>query len=128
MTFLMRVVGIGDGGDWVLDPKEKYERLSYQFAMSAQRRGEKKARTVSGYCPEESRDTMCLRECDGGGVLVEKQADTLIVRLDQHGIRMDSCDEGKGAWLKAGADDKVFRLNKVAAEQCKALEDEELGK
>ena len=127
MTFLMRVVGISDSGDWVLDPKEKYDRLSYQFAMDVQRRGEKKARTVSGYCPEDSKDTMCARECDGGGVFVEKRDDALIVRLDQWGIRMDSCGEGDGVWLKPGADDKMFRLNKVADAQCKALETEELG-
>ena len=130
MTFLMRVAGISEGGDWVLDPKEKYTRLNYQFALSVTRRGERKAMTVSGYCPEDARSVTCMRECDGGGVALEKiaGASALMIKLDNDGILLGSCDEGKGAWLKAGADDKSFRVEKVAAAQCAALEKDEFGK
>lgn len=126
MTVFLRVAGIDDTGDWVLDPKQKYGRLSYQFAMSVKRRGEKQM-TTNGYCPEESRETFCARECDGGGVTLEKSAEAMLIRLDQFGIRMDGCDEEKSKWFKGGADDKLFRLEKVSLEQCKALEKDELG-
>jgi len=127
LTFLMRVVGIdmSAGGDWVLDPNGKYDRVNYQFAMSVTRRAGKPL-AASGYCPEEGADVSCIRECDGGGVMVEKAADALLIRLDEFGILMGACDE-KGTWLKAGADDKSFRVEKVAVEQCAALEKSEFG-
>jgi hypothetical protein len=125
VTFLLRVVGIDSGGDWVLDPKGKYQKVSYQFAMSATRRGDRRARTANGYCPD-ARDLFCARECDGGGVTLEKVegADALTIRLDD-GILMGACDERKGTWLRPGADDKAFRVNRVAAAQCDALEKSE---
>jgi hypothetical protein len=124
VTFLMRVVGIGDGGDWVLDPKGKYEKVNYQFAMSATRRGDRRL-AANGYCPD-AKDLFCARECDGGGVTLEKieGADALTLKLGD-GILMGPCDERKGTWLKPGADDKAFRLNKVAPAQCAALEKSE---
>lgn len=130
MTFLMRVVGIGEGGDWVLKPGEKYARLNYQFAMSVMRRGDRKAMTVSGYCPSEARSVQCMRECDGGGVALEKivGASALMIRLDQNGILLGGCEESKDGWLKAGADDKAFRVEKVSDAQCAALQKEEFEK
>jgi hypothetical protein len=41
--------------------------------------------------------------------------------------RMHGCDEDEDVWVKPGTDDKVFRVEKVAAEQCRALEKSELG-
>jgi hypothetical protein len=125
VTLLLRVVGIDAGGDWVLDPKGKYDKVNYQFAMSATRRGDRRALTANGYCPD-AKELFCARECDGGGVTLEKVegADTLTVRLDD-GILMGACDERKGTWLRPGADDKAFRLNRVAAAQCDALEKRE---
>jgi hypothetical protein len=122
VTFLVRVVGIDAGGDWVLDPKGKYDKVNYQFATRVTRRGERRALSASGYCPENS-NVLCIRECDGGGVTLEKVdgADALTVRLDD-GILMGACDERKGTWLRPGTDDKAFRLNKVAPAQCAALE------
>ena len=129
LTFLMRVVGIdmSAGGDWVLDPEGKYDRVNYQFAMSVTRRAGKPL-AASGYCPEEGANVSCIRECDGGGVIVEKSGEALLIRLDEFGILMGACDEKKGTWLKAGADDKSFRAEKVAIEQCAALEKNEFEK
>jgi hypothetical protein len=131
MTFLMRVTGISDSGDWVLDPAQKYVRLNYQFAMSVMRRGARKAMSVSGYCPEDMHDVMCMRECDGGGVALAKIAGSngLMIKVDQDGILLGgSCDVGEESWLKAGADDKAFALEPVAAVQCSGLEKEELDR
>jgi hypothetical protein len=55
-------------------------------------------------------------------------ANSLIVRLnnDSGNTMYHDCegDENKGAVVvRAGADDKVFRLDKVAADVCKALDD-----
>jgi len=129
MTFLMRVTGISETGDWVLDPKQKYDRLNYQFAMSVTRRGEKQALSVSGYCPGDTRSVFCARECDGGGVTLDKVSgsEALLVKLDDNGILLGSCEESKSRWLKAGADDKVFRVEKVTIDKCKALEKGEFG-
>jgi hypothetical protein len=122
VTFLIRVVGIDAGGDWVLDPKGKYDKVNYQFAMSAMRRGNKRALAASGHCPDHP-NVLCIRECDGGGVMLEKVegADALTIRLDD-GILMGACDERKGTWLRPGTDDKSFRVNKVAPAHCAALE------
>jgi hypothetical protein len=35
-----------------------------------------------------------------------------------------TADGGPVVWVKAGADDKVFRLNKAAVDACKALDEQ----
>jgi len=115
------------GGDWVLKPEGKYDRINYQFALRATRRGEKQPLSTSGYCPPEGKDVLCIRECDGGGVTLEKTGEALMIRLDVYGIRMDGCDEVNSKWLKGGTDDKSFRVEKVAVEQCVPLEKAEFG-
>ena len=127
LTVMLRVVGLDEGGDWVLTPEGKYGRITYQFALRATRRGEKKPLSTGGYCPPEGKDVLCIRECDGGGVMLEKTGEALTIRLDAYGIRMDGCDEEKSKWLKGGVDDKSFRVEKVAAEQCAALEQAEFA-
>jgi len=68
-------------------------------------------------------------DCDGGSVELDKlpPAGSLIVRLNNdNGITMyHDCDQGEGVVVKAGADDKVFRLDKAASEACRALEAKE---
>lgn len=124
MTFFIRVIGVDTnaGGEWVLDPKAKYDRFNYQFAMSVTRRGEK-AISASGYCPDDP-NILCIRDCDGGGVTLEKIAgsEALMVKLMDDGILMGDCDEQKGKWLRPGTDDKAFRVEKVPTDQCAALE------
>ena len=56
------------------------------------------------------------------------QPDTLLVRLRANGIRMHgSCDDEKVVWLRPESDDRVFRLDKVTLDQCRRLENDELG-
>ena len=129
MTFFLRAVGYDANGDrWILDPAKKFERVEYQFALSVTQRGSKRSLAASGYCPD-NKDALCIRECDGGGATLEKvaDADALMIRLMDGGIRLAGCAESKATWLKPGADDKVFRLEKAAPEQCAALEKAEFG-
>jgi hypothetical protein len=72
----------------------------------------------------------CVVDCDGGGVnlAMGPRPDTLLVRLRDNGIRMHgSCDDEKVVWLRPGSDDKVFRVDKVVLDQCRRLENDELG-
>lgn len=56
---------------------------------------------------------------------VPGQNDTILVRLDRDYsyIRMSlGCSEGEDFQLKAGEDDKVFKLTKTPAAACNAME------
>ena len=60
----------------------------------------------------------CNVECDGGGMYVEFASGRyVLMRLDNElGIRMQECgkqelDDGTGMTVKAGKDDRVFRLD-----------------
>jgi hypothetical protein len=105
-------------------PSEKAERpedkVYYTFSMTVNRRGDKRRLYTAGDC--SGGDTIsCAVDCDGGYVTLDKKppADTLIVRLNDDGIVMfHDCDEGKGVPVKAGADDKVFRLSKAPDNLC----------
>jgi hypothetical protein len=99
----------------------------YTFLMSVARRGDKRLLTTAGDC-QGGEGISCVVDCDGGSVALDKMppADSLIVRLNDHGIQMfHDCDGGPVVWVKAGVDDKVFRLNKAAVDACKALDEPE---
>jgi len=99
----------------------------YTFAMSVSRRGDKRLLRTFGDCMGGDRIS-CVVDCDGGGVTLDKMppAGSLIVRLDDNGIRMfHDCDEEEGVLVKAGADDRVFRLDKAANDACRALDQQE---
>jgi hypothetical protein len=105
-------------------PSEKAERsedkVYYTFSMTVNRRGDKRRLYTAGDC-NGGDEILCAVDCDGGSVTLDKMppADTLIVRLDDNGIVMfHDCDEGEGIPVKAGADDKVFRLSKAADNLC----------
>ncbi len=126
MTFLLSVGAYDPRPEGATKPEELYY---YAFAMSVSRRGDKKLLRTSGDC-NSGEGILCAVDCDGGSVTLDKapQANTLIVRLNNEtGITMfHDCDESKGAVVvKAGADDKVFRLDKVEAGACRSLEDDE---
>jgi hypothetical protein len=112
MKFLLSVAAYDPKPAGATTPEDLYY---YTFAMSVSRRGDKRLLRTSG-------------DCNGGSVTLDKMppANSLIVRLNNvSGIMMfHDCDEGKGAVVvKAGADDKVFRLDKIAADACQSLED-----
>lgn len=125
MKFLLSVAAYDPKPAGATKPEELYY---YTFAMSVSRRGDKRLLRTAGDC--SGTDTiLCAVDCDGGSVTLDKMppANSLIVRLNnENGITMfHDCDEGKNAVVvKAGADDKVFRLDKVAADVCKGLQQE----
>jgi hypothetical protein len=125
VSFLLRAQAYDESArSWGLE-----KALYYSFAMSVQRRGDKRRLRTGGDCME-GEGISCAVDCDGGGVTLEKaaQGDSLLVRLmEPGGILMFSDCDGAGVWLKPGADDKVFRLDKAAASVCEALEKRVLG-
>jgi hypothetical protein len=125
MKFLLSVAAYDPKPAGATKPEDLYY---YTFAMSVLRHGDKRLLHTAGDC-NSGDNILCTVDCDGGSVTLDKMppANTLIVRLNnENGITMfHDCDEGKKAVVvKAGADDKVFRLDKVAADVCKSLEEE----
>jgi hypothetical protein len=126
MKFLLSVAAYDPKPADATKPEDLYY---YTFAMSVTRRGDKRLLHAAGDC-NSGDNILCAVDCDGGSVTLDKMppANSLIVRLNnENGITMfHDCDEGKGAVVvKAGADDKVFRLDKATAAMCKSLEDKE---
>jgi hypothetical protein len=100
----------------------------YTFSMSVSRRGDRRLLHTSGDCMA-GEGISCVVDCDGGSVALDKMppAGSLIVLMNnENGIRMfHDCDDEQGVLVKAGADDKIFRLDKAANDACKALEDKD---
>jgi hypothetical protein len=66
----------------------------------------------------------CGAECGGGGLSIALAADdkSLIVKVDSIGIwPANKPDDDSGLALSGGADDNVFRLDRVSNEICAAL-------
>jgi hypothetical protein len=101
--------------------------FDYDFTLAAKVRDQSKTLYASGDCTSLE-GIGCGVDCDGGGVLIEPvpgQNDTILVRLDRDYsyIRMSlGCSEGEDVELKAGEDDKVFKLTKAPASLCSAME------
>lgn len=118
----------------------RYERIpgadieKYTFAMSAKLRTRNEALYASGQCetnvgPGYPGGNLCEVDCDGGGVSIQKldHGDSIYVYLETpaDGIAMGQpCSQTAqgGLRLKAGADDKVFLLNRAPDAVCRAVE------
>jgi hypothetical protein len=98
------------------------DRVYYQFGLAVQRRGETRILRASGNCAGKDRIT-CAVDCDSGAVEIARSGESLLVTLDnERGIQMlGDCDGAKGVWIKAGIDDKVFRIDPAPADACRAL-------
>ncbi len=118
IAFLLRVASYDFEGR--AKPEKLEERVHYQFAMSLKRRGERRMLVTSGGC-FGGKGISCSVDCDGGGVTLEQSGESLLVRIAEHGIKMEGDCDGKSVWVNPGADDKVFRVEKAAPEACKAL-------
>ena len=125
MKFLLGVKTYDPKPAGAANPEDLYY---YTFSMSVARRGDKRLLRTSGDCLAGD-GISCVVDCDGGSLELDKlpPAGSLIVRLNNdNGITMyHDCDQGEGVVVKAGADDKVFRLDKAASEACRALEAKE---
>ena len=120
-------------------PEEKVDpiRYRYNFSFAAKIEGRAKPATTGGECgyayvpaaeqpPRKGQAIQCGVDCDGGGITVEsrKGGTELLVRLDRirvaGGCGADD-DESKAFDLTGGADDKVFVLPKVGAQDFRAF-------
>jgi hypothetical protein len=122
-----------------MEPEEKGEpiRYTYTFDFAAKLKGRAELGKTAGECgfshmpPDQqkqisSKPIWCGVDCDGGGIHVEARKDgaELLVRLDR--IRVSSeCggadDESSSFDIEGGADDKVFVIPRVTAEDYRAF-------
>ncbi len=122
MTFLLNVEAYDEKEVKAERPEDK---VYYVFAMSVARRGDKRLLHTSGDC-DGGDEISCVVDCDGGHVALDKMppADTLIIRLNEDGVRMfHDCDDKEGVLVTAGIDDKTFRIDKAPANACRALQE-----
>jgi hypothetical protein len=111
--------------------------LSYSFRLGVKLRHHKGDFVSSGDCghaevskiKREGIRISCGGDCGGGGMAIGLAADdkSLLVKLDEIAIwRADKPDdESTQLELRGGADDRVFRLDRVSNEICAPLAREE---
>jgi hypothetical protein len=123
------------------EPLPEDSGLSYSFRLSVKLRHHKGDFVSSGDCghaevskiKREGIRISCGGDCGGGGMTIGLAADdkSLLVKLDEIAIwRADKPDdESTQLELRGGADDRVFRLDRVSNEICAPLarEGEELA-
>ena len=107
--------------------------LNYAFKLSAKfrnRKGDYAAAMDCGYAymsevKREGVRVSCKDSCEGGGLEIALAPDSkaVIVKLDSIGMWLaDNPQDESGQFaLNAGADDKVFRLERVDNDLCKSL-------
>jgi hypothetical protein len=103
----------------------------YSFRLGFKYRHRKGDFDSSGFCAHlQDKDTgfevrmNCGVDCDGGGIEIglSKNADATLVRLERVRIwQNNKPDEEDGDALQAGADDKIFRLDRTNLKECESL-------
>ncbi len=115
----------------VIVPEDK--KRNYSFQLGVEFRGKKDKFTSSGDCGhasayEELADKLhigCGVDCDGGGISIEmaNSDKSTIVRLNEVAIwNSDKPNDERGS-LNAGADDRMFRLDRADLDACRSLMD-----
>ena len=110
------------------DPAKEYPegQRNYYFGMAAKVRGQTKTLYASGECVPGKGRIHCGVECDGGGVVVERDGSAGLAisfsRISER-IRMTvGCDgEDNTVDLTPGADDRMFRLQRANLSACRSL-------
>ena len=112
-----------------VDPES--QSLGYSFRLGVKFRNRPGDFDSSGSCGDaqvnddsKGKEQMgCGVDCDGGGIAVElgKTDSTVLVRLDSIRIWRNNKLDDEGLNLSGGADDRVFRLDRVPLEMCRAL-------
>jgi hypothetical protein len=115
----------------VIVPEDK--KRNYSFQLGVEFRGKKDKFTTSGDCGhasafEESVDKLhigCGVDCDGGGISIEMANGdkSTIIRLDEVAIWNNDKPNDERGRLSAGADDRLFRLDRVDLDLCRPLMD-----
>ena len=106
-------------------------RLSYSFRLGVKFRHRAGDFDSSGYCNHAVADAdaselrfACGVDCEGGGINVALSKDdkSAIIRLERIMVwQNNKPDDDAGEALFAGADDKIFRLDRVDGAECAAL-------
>ncbi len=112
------------------DPEDK--KLAYSFRLGVNFRNRPGDFDSSGDCAhltgdgaaKEKIDFGCGVDCDGGGISINLAQDNASVIVKLESIRIwkgKDYDEDAATSLKAGADDKVFRLDRTNMNDCASL-------
>ncbi len=112
------------------DPEDK--KLEYSFRLGVNFRNRPGDFDSSGECAhltgddagKEKIDFGCGVDCDGGGINVNLAQDNASVIVKLESIRIwkgKDYDEDAATSLHAGADDKVFRLDRTNMNDCASL-------
>lgn len=111
--------------------KEKGPLTNYSFRLGLRFRDRAGNFDSSGYCGypraiEETPDKLrlgCSVDCDGGGISIEMANNdkSTLVRPTRVRIWQNNQPDDEGADLSGGADDRVFRLDRVKLEECRTL-------
>jgi hypothetical protein len=112
-----------------IPPEEK--AINYSFRLGVKYRHRPGDFDSSGFCnhavAEDADNEMrfgCGVDCDGGGigVALSKDDKSAIIRLERVRIwQNNNPDEEAGDSLVAGADDKIFRLDRTDTRECASL-------
>jgi hypothetical protein len=112
------------------DPEDK--TLKYSFRLGVNFRNRPGDFDSSGDCAhltgddaaKEKIDFGCSVDCDGGGINVNLAQDSAYVIVTLSGIRIwkgKDNDDDAATELKAGADDKIFHLDRTNIGDCASL-------
>jgi hypothetical protein len=105
-------------------------RLSYSFHLGVRFRHRAGDFGSSGYCDHARAEDngneirfACDVDCEGGGINVALSTDSksAIVRLERIVVWKNNKPDENGQAVLAGADDKIFRLDRVDAQECASL-------
>ena len=112
-----------------VDPED--QSLGYSFRLGVKFRDRPGDFDSSGSCghAEVNEDSKgkeqmgCGVDCDGGGIAIEigKTDGAVLARLDSIRIWRNNKPDDEGLNLSGGADDRVFRLDRVPVEMCRSL-------
>jgi hypothetical protein len=112
------------------DIPEGEKQLVYSFHLGVKYRRRAGDFDSSGYCnhaiaEDEANEIRfaCGVDCEGGGINValSKDGKSAIIRLERIVVWQTNKPDDDGEALLAGAADKIFRLDRVDAQECAAL-------
>ena len=132
VVFSLRYVPLSEEEATIIfndDGSQGKQDFRYDFTMSANVKGRAETLYASGNCTSAA-TIGCGVECDGGGVDLEPLAGnegSILMRLERElsdRIRMTpGCGEEEDAVeIEAGADDKLFKLDKAPAALCQTMQ------
>jgi hypothetical protein len=107
------------------------QKRNYSFHLGVEFRGKKDKFTTSGSCghvmeSEVSADKLhigCGVDCDGGGISIEMASGdkSTIIRLNEVAMWNSNKPDDERTSLSAGADDRMFRLDRADLDACRSL-------